>query len=250
MPWNEPPAATSLPCNPQTLLFHRKRHRWTQAELANVSGYTERLIVKAESGKPIKVQTIEDLADTFSCNEFSVSPEDLIAHPVKLAKELIFGWYMHEAELFSKVKYFLDPQIEFTFAGDPNIIPFAGTHRGLAELERAFAIFFSIMEAPSGDYDFRSPYSFVVNENNPNEVIVWGTTCFRVKGKPLQVPLKVELRLLFRDGKLIYVDDRFDTQMAQENISQGSEDATFDDGATDKNKKEPGKPSPGSDENL
>lgn len=212
MTWKNKPLDRSLPCNPHALVFHRKRRDWTQAELAQVVGYTERVIVKAEAGKPIRLNTIEDLAEALSNDEVKVAPDDLVARPIDMAKQLIFGSYVHRHDTFNKIKHFLHPDIELIFDGDPNVVPFAGHHRGLDEVEKALGIFFAVLDAPA-DCDYESTHQFLVNENNPNEVIVWGKAFFHPVGQP-DMQINLQIRCLFENGRMKVIDDRFDTMQA------------------------------------
>jgi transcriptional regulator with XRE-family HTH domain len=76
-------------CNPELLVFRRRRKGWTQFELARAAGYTERLISKAESGRPISRQAIVDIAEALSFPDHPLAPEDLICNPLTLARQYI-----------------------------------------------------------------------------------------------------------------------------------------------------------------
>lgn len=208
-------------CNPTALVGLRKSRGWTQTQLATVAGYSTRLVVKAEAGKPINRATIHDLAEALSTSQRVVTYEDLVFQPIRLAKELIYGTYEYGTELFEKISYFIDPEICLVFAGDPQQIPFAGSHKGLSAVKQALTLFATIMEAPV-DCDYRATHHFVVNQANPNEVIVWGQSFFHAIGHP-QSPMDIQLRLQFRHGKLFQIDDRFDTQFAAKQFDRSSQ---------------------------
>lgn len=209
--WSAPPQVSSLSCNPNTLVFHRKRRKWTQSELASLSGYSQRLIVKAESGKPIHITTIEDLADTLSDEAYCVTPEDLITQPAHLAREFVFACYQFKAAALHKLEWFLSPNITVTFAGSPAVFPFAGTHRGLKQVQLAMQQFHSSLNVAGPEFDYRSAYTFVVNEQDPNEVIAWGESGFVGPRHESIAAIKRQWRLRFRSGQLYDVEDRFDT---------------------------------------
>lgn len=219
MAWKYPPEQATVGCHPPAVLFHRRRLGWTQAQLAERTGYSQRLIVKAESGRPVKRKTIEDLAAALSGPEREVFPEDLITDPLPLAHEFIFGSYQYLGQTFQQIRHFLDPDILLILSGSPEEIPFAGHHKGLEAVDRALAMFFEIMDVPD-QCDYRSTHSFLVNENNPNEVIVWGKSFFFVKHQPRTDPMDLQLRLVFRRGRLVLIDDRFDTHYAKQQFER------------------------------
>lgn len=68
--------------------------------------------------------------------------------------------YIEQKNIFRAIRHFLDEDIVFRIAGDPAIIPFAGEHRGLAAVERGFAQFFSVLEAPR-NHDHTACYHYL-----------------------------------------------------------------------------------------
>lgn len=212
MTWKTPPSKSLLSCIPAAISIYRRRLGLTQRELGERAGCTVRQVNKAENGHAIGSKTIESLANALSEPGKIVYPEDLVVDPIPLAKELIFGSYIFRDQTFNKIRHFLSEDVQLTFDGPPEEIPFAGVHRGLAEVERALGLFFELLEAPA-DCDYRSTHSFMVNQNNPNEVIVWGHSFFHAKGRP-SPPMPIQLRMLFSRGELLNIDDRFDTEFA------------------------------------
>lgn len=239
--WEQPPDKKSLACIPGSLVFYRKRRGWTQKELAQAAGYTPRLVGKAESGKPISVQTIEDLADALSDQDYPVHPEDLVTNRVELAKLFVYGSYEYGKETFSRIQRFLSPKIEWIFDGSPSEVPFAGRHVGLEAVEKALELFFELLEAPA-DCDYRDTHAFLINESDPNELIVWGKSFFYVKGQPIRDLMSIQVRMLFYRGRLIHVDDRYDTQYARrqfENYRDPDDTAQSDDSMPDEDPDDP-----------
>ncbi|MEO8270465.1 MAG: helix-turn-helix transcriptional regulator [Aureliella sp.] len=68
----------------------------TQAELAKRSGYSERLVRKAEAGGSLSLATIEDLADALSFQSKLVVPSDLCSTPETLARTFVDCYDEHE----------------------------------------------------------------------------------------------------------------------------------------------------------
>ncbi len=207
MAWAKSDLKRSYPCNGELLSYLRERKGWTQTELAHFAGYSKRLVCKAEAGEPISTAVIADLADALAVPDGPVYPEDLITDPVSLAKAYIAAEYVEQKNTFNAIRHFLDDDIAIHLAGDPQSIPFAGEHQGIAAVERAFAIFFSIMEVPVG-HDHEPWYQFL---GQGNEVIVWGESWMHPIGRPMQQPLKLVHRMKFRRGKLLLVEVIFDS---------------------------------------
>lgn len=63
--------------------LRRLRHArcWTQEELARRSGYSERLIRKAEAGQPVAYQTVATLSQTLSIADSPVAISDIVFSP-------------------------------------------------------------------------------------------------------------------------------------------------------------------------
>ena len=79
----------SIPCNGAVVRRLRKRLGLTQAQLAQRSGFSERLIRKAEASTPISLKTVRSLAVALSCDEKNVDPNVLICSPIESAKRLL-----------------------------------------------------------------------------------------------------------------------------------------------------------------
>lgn len=210
MAWTLDVVKPAYCCNPLTLKHFREQRGWTQAGLAKVAGYSERLISKAEGGRSISSETIANLAEALSTPNQTIFPEDLIADPLECARKYIEGLYVHQICIIDHVRSFLADDVEFRVAGSPEVIPFAGCYRGIAEIERLFAVFFSLIEAPAS-HDFRSHYRFIAQGN---EVVVWGESWLHPIGKPLTAPMPMTHLMRFQRGKLVYLEDRFDTELA------------------------------------
>lgn len=216
MPWREPPQHKSYACNGELIAFLRQQRGWTQRELARESGYSERLVSKAEASQAISARTVADLADTLSADGEPVFPEDLICDPVALAKAFIAAEYEHPGCNVEKMRHFLDENLVTRLNGDPQLIPFAGEHRGIDELEQAYAVFFSLIEAPP-NHDWRPWYKFA---GHGNEVIVWGQSWMGPIGRPMSKPLQQVHRFVFQRGKLILVEVLFDAMEGAELLRQ------------------------------
>ncbi len=207
MAWKEPPLKRSFVCNAELLVFLRERKSFTQQQLAEEAGYSERLISKAEAGQPISTTTIDCLAEALSSADQPVYPEDLVTDPVHLSKEYFAALHTKGKGVVDAIKHFLHDDVIFRIAGDPEHIPFAGEHIGIDGIKRVFGLFFSLLEAPA-NHDHLSDYRYVCQGN---EVQMWGESWIHPIGQPLEKPIPISHRFVFERGKLILMEDIYDT---------------------------------------
>lgn len=206
MGWQESPRKKSYTCNAELVTQLRADRGWTQRELAQTAGYSERLICKAESGQPVSASTVADLADALSTPQARVYPEDLIADPVAMAKAYIAAEYEHPHDIVDHLAHFLDENITMRLNGDPALFPFAGEHHGIEEVRQAYRTFYSMIEPPP-NHDWRPWYKFV---GQGNEVMVWGKNWMGPIGQPLERPMELVHRFVFQRGKLVLKEVLFD----------------------------------------
>jgi transcriptional regulator with XRE-family HTH domain len=202
----------SFACDPLVVRQFRERRGWTQATLAEKSGYSLRLISKIESGETASRQSIEDIAEALTTADERVTVEDLISSPVGLARQYIAAIHTHQANMVDVIKHFLDDEVVFKMAGDPAVIPFAGTYHGLEGVRELTRRFFMCLEVPAG-YDHAPHYSYTCNGT---DVLVWGKSWLHPVGMPMGEPMPVSHLMRFRNGKLVLFDDHFDTHRAAE----------------------------------
>lgn len=208
-------SSMSTACNAELLKHLRAQRGYTQADLASRVGCSERLIVKAESGRPVSLVTIDSLAKALSHEHATVYPDDLTSDPVTLAKKYMEAFHFQKANLVDAIRYFLDPEIIVRICGDPAVVPFAGEHRGVEAMDRAFKIFFSLLEVPE-DHDFSEHFRYIAQGT---DVVIWGESYIHPLGQPLERPMTVSNLLRFRRGKLYYLEDNYDTHLASEVLS-------------------------------
>ncbi|MFN8706011.1 MAG: helix-turn-helix domain-containing protein [Planctomyces sp.] len=200
----------SYACDPLIMRQLRERRGWTQATLAEKSGYSLRLISKMESGEPASRQALEDIAEALSLPEESITYEDLISSPIGLARQYIAALHQHQLQMVDVIEHFLDENIVFIMAGDPAVIPFAGTYHGIEGVRELTRRFFGALQVPDG-YDHLPHYSYTANGT---DVLVWGKSWLHPIGQPMPEPMPVSHLLRFRNGKMILFDDHFDTHRA------------------------------------
>lgn len=181
---------------------------WDQATLARKSGYSVRVISKAENGNPIARSTAEDIADALE-----VSVEKFLFDPIEVAKEFVDGMHCSPKEFLRILPNFLHPEIIFNIPG-PEEIPFSGTHHGIDEVVRCFTIFFDVLESPK--HDHMDCYTFT---GTRDMAIVHGESWIHPKGRPLVEPIHLILKFEFRNGRIIRLDDIFDTDKGNKVIN-------------------------------
>ncbi len=197
----------SIPCNGKLIAKLRKQIGWSQIELAERSGFTERLIAKAESSNNIAATTLFIIAETLSEAGEKVSYQDISADPAALSKEFFQSTYKHGPKALEVNKHFISRDLVVHFAGDPNIFPFAGTHVGFEAANLAFAKFYRVIEPPKDDSEMENIH--VVSTGHG--ALVWGETWAHPIGMPITKPMKFAIKLDFKDGLMTVFDDRFDT---------------------------------------
>jgi len=157
---------------------------------------------------PIARDTIADIADAFSESAQSrVYWEDLACDPVQLAWNYLEALHVCQADAIEHMRPFLDEGIVNIVAGDPEQFPFAGKHVGIREVDRAYRLFFSIMEAPQTPA-YQDCYQVIAQGAN---AVIWGESWIHPIGRPIKSPVQFTKKLTFRRGKLTQLEDCFDT---------------------------------------
>jgi transcriptional regulator with XRE-family HTH domain len=223
MIWTKRGLKRSSICNSHLIRSLRKQKGWTQADLADATRRCDRLISKAEAGHPVSASTIQAIADAFSTTEHRIQPVDLIYLPRQRAQEYIQGLYLHQQNILDALGPFFHDQICFQISGDPAVIPFAGRYQGLAEIERYFQTFFACLELPPTQYK-PTAYEYLAQGN---VVIAIGESWLQ----EIEVPSplepenrnnKVVRRFLFDDGRLISLDELYDTWQVANFLKHGT----------------------------
>ncbi len=98
------------------------------------------------------------------------------------------------------------------------MFPFAGTHVGIEAAKRAFEIFYSVIQPPV-DHSEIANFQFV---STGHGALVWGETWAHPIGMPMPGPIKLAIKMDFREGLMTVFDDRFDTQEAAKHFADAS----------------------------
>ena len=92
---------------------------FTQAELANYAGYSERLIRKAEAGGVVSIKTLSDLAEALSNDLRQVQAADLYSSPLAIAKQFVEAYDRFGNAMLADCGHLLANDFVFHCAGDP-----------------------------------------------------------------------------------------------------------------------------------
>ncbi len=151
MAWSTPNLERTYKCNGELIRHFRTMLGLTQEQLAEVSGYTARLIRKAEASQTLSADTIEVLAESLSSDRVTVFPEDLVNSPRAFAAKFLDHMKQHDRQIVAKISDKLDNDMSAFIAGDPNVIPFSGdfaTVDGFDDSWRRFYSVFSLANHP------------------------------------------------------------------------------------------------------
>ena len=215
MTWTRQELKESYTCNGDYIKYLRKRMGWSQRQLKSASGYSERLISKAEAGGSIVLATLVDLAQALSSPREVVHPEQLIFHPIAIAKSITHATYVLQRNMFSRMQHLISEDFVLEIVGDEKKFPFAGRYDGFDGFRKAVDQFFSFMEVPA-NVDHTECYDYFECPDNPNVAVVWGQSWIHPIGKPLETPLDITQRIEIRNNKVFRIENRYDASLGIE----------------------------------
>ena len=203
--WLMSPTRASLPVNSELLRDLRKARGFTQERLAELSGYSSRLIRKAEAGQPVHADTIEVLAEALSTTEAPISPETLVSDLEALVRAFAVSYAQDERKMVSKVGSIFAPNVVYKMAGDPQQIPFAGEYHGIDGVDRWARTLFSVFNRPHKDL-----YQPVLYRDGAAIVAV-GHDAAQIHGIAEIIHSITVVRFEFERGKIVLADNDYDT---------------------------------------
>jgi len=209
MTWTKRELKKSFPCNGAYIKYLRKRKGWSQKQLVQASGYSLRLILKAESDGRIVLQTLLDLAQALSTESEVIQPEQLILEPIGIAKFITHATYVFQRDMYEQLSHIVKEDIEIEFFGDLERFPFVGRYHGLEGFKEAIDKYFSCMEVPE-NVSHTKWHDYYSQLDNPNVVVVWGKSWIHPIGCPNQAPLDITQKIEFRDGKVSRFETRYE----------------------------------------
>ncbi len=113
-----------------TLREHRLRRGMTQAQLASVAGFSERVIRKAEAGEPIRPHTLEVLAESLSTPDQPLTAADLRGDPMAVVQAYYRIRRQYSYDFAPHCGHLLADDYTVTIHADKDVLPYAGTWHG------------------------------------------------------------------------------------------------------------------------
>ena len=208
---NSDSSRKSLTCVPLRLLALRKRKGWNQRQLADASGLSQRVISKAESGKALLTQSVQQIASALATASNPVFPEDLITDQLAIARAYLKAFHTRQTRMTDGISLYLTKNPTFEFSGSEKKILFAGSHRGISEFDQAIRYFFRMFKISSNVPE--SAYDFYENDN---QVICWGKMKIGMVESMDLKPTTFAIRFYFERGKIQHIESHYDFQFVLE----------------------------------
>jgi transcriptional regulator with XRE-family HTH domain len=117
---------------------HRLRRGWTQAQLAGRAGYSERVIRKAEAGEPVRLHTLQVLAEALATVDYPVSCADLRGEPMAVVQAYYRIRRQYSFDFAPHCGHLLSSDYVMTVHADPGVVPYAGPWHGQAGLNALY----------------------------------------------------------------------------------------------------------------
>jgi ketosteroid isomerase-like protein/DNA-binding XRE family transcriptional regulator len=190
----------------------RKHSGFTQVDLAHRAGYSERVVRKAESGGPLRFETIRDLSQCLSTPDQVVEPRHLLQSNRELAIQFVHAYDHFSRDALSHCEGLFTEDFEFFCPGDPDQAAFAGHWKGVDGMQEFFDRFFSIFSRKEG-----SLQPTYLEADNRVVARYEDQVFFESHTMP---SFWVNLHFQFRDGLIARIDDEYDTRLAAESFSE------------------------------
>ena len=196
----------SVQINASSLRRIRRSIGWTQTELAKRSGYSERLIRKAEHGGPLDLSTVRDIAQALSLSSTPVKIGDLVQDALAIAQLWVRALNEQGRKMVLTVRPFLAPDFVFHCPGDPKPAPFIGTWTGAEGFKAFLDSYFTV---------FR-------RIKNENVTFTTGTDLVSARWQEIGYvqdllvgPVRINMHFHFKHGLITRIDDEYDITGAE-----------------------------------
>lgn len=193
----------SIPVHGPTFIACRRERAWSQEELARRSGYSTRVIRKAESGGSLKAETLQDLCETFSQMGKPVSLADITCDALKVAQRLLFCYDHYGIEMLEHCGDTLTEDIVYHIHADPQRVPYAGSWSGREGFQKFLDIFFGIFVRQPG---ILKP-TYMVGEDRVHARFL-DRAFYQGTETP---PIIINLHFQFRGPLICRMDNEFDS---------------------------------------
>ncbi len=195
-------------CNGPMIARIRKTCGFTQEALAEAADLSVRVIRKAESGGEVRFSTLLVIATAMQRLGAIVQAGDLCTDPVEVVRTFVEAFRVHEHAMVSHIRHLLSEDLVTFVAGDPAIIPFAGTFHGPDGLTEFLNRLYSQSNCRNR---IPSRPKYYVNFDG-SDVIAHGTDNCSFDGRTGSNPSWLSLRFDISGGIIIRFEYYFDTQ--------------------------------------
>lgn len=170
-------------------------------------GASKRKIQQVERSEPTSRLILEAIASALGV-PYSVLVFDISATAETLIRDL---YVRQDPTAINRLAHLIDEDLGMWISGDPAVIPFAGEFHGPEGLNEFFSLLFSVITPREND---PPPVirDFVADFARGTVVVDLENDLVRLRANPKRMlSCKVKLTFQFRDSKLLYFEDLFDT---------------------------------------
>lgn len=198
--------------NSTNLKYIRTLLGWTQAELGRRSGYSERLIRKAESGGALKLSTIRGISEAMTAAGVPITVLQLTLDYIALVRGFVEAYDLNVAEAVQDCKEIFTDDIELHCSADPTKVPFAGTWPQIEGLRKFFVLYFEVFTRRPGAL---IPTYFTSGES----VIARFDDTLYYQGHRMPT-VRFNLHFAFRDGLISHIEFEFNHHQTCQDLEQ------------------------------
>lgn len=202
----DPDSIRSIAVCGDRIRFFRIRLGLSQAQLAARSGYSDRLIRKAESSQPISRQTLMDICDALSDEKRRVSIDDLRSSPVNVVKQFLESYDLYFDRMLEHNSQLLADAFCIRNSGPPGA-PYTGTWHGISGFQDWLNILSSIVDRP-----IRGKIVPILLTDGEYVSASYSDHFAAKGGQPEQLWISLHFRVI--DGQIVLLDNQYDTFLA------------------------------------
>lgn len=190
------------PVNTQMLRELRLKRGWSQKDLAEKAGYSDRLVRKAECGGKLDVETIRNIAEALSTLEEEVTLDLLTSDVLAIAKTFMQVFDELGDGTVPSVEYYIAPEFVLHVTCAVESIPLQGSWFGHTGFQAFLDLFFGRFS--------RVPKTLTpLYAVGTDFVVARYTDTLHAAGRP-DTAIQVYRHFHFRDGLLSRIDDLYD----------------------------------------
>jgi transcriptional regulator with XRE-family HTH domain len=206
-------SGSAVACHGLIIREFRKSAGWTQKQLAERAGYSERLIRKAEKGGQLRDTSLAAIALAFQQAGLKVSFADLRTDAVAVVQTFIEAYQTREIEMLDRIRHVLSEDLEVFVAGDPATIPFAGNYNGPEGFQKFWNRFLASVEC-----GHRMALVDVQYFVRGQDIVAHCVEKDRQTGHTPDGRSWLSLKFRVRGGQIVRFEDYFDTASTQAHI--------------------------------